>query len=102
MSKKSSDNIIEKPKKTKRIMKEIKNLQNYSRKYQRNVNMTDQSNDVCTVCEQTSEFKKMLVCRSCKFKKCQECAAKEEQFSSTVFDGSKYKCTSCIEYQKPG
>ena len=63
LSKKSSYNIIEKPKKTKRIMKEIKNLQNYSRKYQRNVNMTDQSNDVCTVCEQTSEFKKMLVCR---------------------------------------
>ena len=79
----------------------MKNSHNTSRKYNRIQYNSDQSNDICIVCEQSYETKKMFLCHSCKFRKCQECAVKEDNFTSEVLERSKYICTSCIEYQKP-
>ena len=101
MSPVSLENINKKLNKRGRITKELNNLQSTSRKYNRNPNRNEIVLEYCTLCEQSVDAKKMCECRSCKFKKCQECAAKEEQFSSVKFDVSVYTCKSCIQYEKP-
>ena len=64
-------------------------------------NKNDNVNDVCHTCDQCFDSKKMITCSSCKFKKCQECAVKEDRYDETGVDGMKYVCASCVEYQKP-